>query len=597
MSRSRGRLRARLDALSRARPVVRARRAIDWALPRSFQGRLTVSVGMLMIVVLLTVSGIVYNRMDAYLGDQDRQALTTRATEVASLIRIFAVILSPTEPIVYSGNLLNREVASSLGDSSIVAFLTDTVAQADLVVRIGGASPTADGQVLLSPSDGGTITGLLHEPASPREAREQLSVTVTSDPFQRPGILEEKWGVEVTLSDPYTTRASTLNAIVGLLFVTVAGALVLSLAIAALVARRFTRPLQRLTEAARGLGGGDLTRRVPAGDAGRVYSEAAELAGQFNLMAAQLEDSVEIIRSDRDRSREFLADVSHELRTPIAALRTFVELLQTGADDDPAAREEFLDASQVQLARLDWLAQNLLELSKLDSGLLALDLRPEDLRATVESAVEQAEAAAKRRNVVLAVDLPAAAVRVRHDPPRIGQVVSNLVGNSLKFTPRGGRIQVILRAVPAGAEIEVSDTGVGIAPDELPHVFERFFRGAQAHEARGSGSGLGLAIVKSIVDMHAGRVTVESAVGVGTTFVVTLPADPRESAPASADRTTGASPAARQARSSGTDGTALPPAGAASRAEVTNGGRTPPAIASEAPGEAPAGSGREVVNS
>ncbi len=555
------------------------------------------SVGILMIVVLLTVSGIVYNRMDAYLRDQDRQALTTRATEVASLIRIFAVILSPTEPIVYSGNLLNQEVASSLDDPSIVTFLTDTVAQADLVVRIGGASPTLDGQVLLSPSVGGTIAGRLLEPANPREAREQLAVTVTSDPFQRAGILEEKWGVEVTLSDPFTTRASTMNAIVGLLFVTVAGALVLALGIAALVARRFTRPLQRLTEAARGLGGGDLTRRVPAGDGGRVYSEAAELAGQFNLMAAQLEDSVEIIRSDRDRSREFLADVSHELRTPIAALRTFVELLQTGADDDPATREEFLDASQVQLARLDWLAQNLLELSKLDSGLLALDLRPEDLRATVESAVEQAEAAAKRRSVALAVDLPATAVRVRHDPPRIGQVVSNLVGNSLKFTPRGGRIRVALRAVPTGAEIEVRDTGVGIAPNELPHVFERFFRGAQAHEARASGSGLGLAIVKSIVDMHGGRVTVESAVGVGTTFVVTLPADPRESSPAPADRTTGASPAARQARSSVTDETARPPAQAVSGVDDTVGGTTPPVVTSGAPGEAAAGTGREVVNS
>ena len=289
--------------------------------------------------------------------------------------------------------------------------------------------------------------------------------------------------------------------------------------------------------------------------------------------------------------------MSHELRTPIAALRTFVELLQTGADDDPAAREEFLDASQVQLARLDWLAQNLLELSKLDSGLLALDLRPEDLRATVESAVEQAEAAAKRRSVVLAIELPATAVRVRHDPPRIGQVVSNLVGNSLKFTPRGGQIQVALRTIPAGAEIEVRDTGVGIAPDELPHVFERFFRGAQAHEARGSGSGLGLAIVKSIVDMHAGRVTVESAVGVGTTFVVTLPADPRESSPATADPIAGTAPAAVQARLGVADGPMTAPGGPLPEANATV-HETP----AEVPGTAATtaaspGSEREVVNS
>ena len=107
-------------------------------------------------------------------------------------------------------------------------------------------------------------------------------------------------------------------------------------------------------------------------------------------MADRLEESVEIIRRDRDRSRDFLADVSHELRTPIAALRTFNELLTERAGDDPTARAEFLDISRGQLERLDWLAQNLLELSKLDSGLVLLDLRPDDLRAAVESAVEQA---------------------------------------------------------------------------------------------------------------------------------------------------------------------------------------------------------------
>ena len=114
-------------------------------------------------------------------------------------------------------------------------------------------------------------------------------------------------------------------------------------------------------------------------------------------MADQLEASVATIRHDRDRSRDFLADVSHELRTPIAALLTFNELLTERAGDDPAARAEFLNNSRVQLERLDWLAQNLLELSKLDSGLVLLDLRPDDLRAAVESAVEQAGPAARRR--------------------------------------------------------------------------------------------------------------------------------------------------------------------------------------------------------
>jgi two-component system phosphate regulon sensor histidine kinase PhoR len=244
-------------------------------------------------------------------------------------------------------------------------------------------------------------------------------------------------------------------------------------------------------------------------------------------MAAQLQESVEIIRRDRDRSRDFLADVSHELRTPLAALRTFNELLLEHAGNEPETRAEFLQASAQQIERLDWLAQNLLDLSKLDSGLVLLDLRPEDLRAAVESAVEQTEAAAQRRGVNLRLHLPDGPVRIRHDPQRIGQVVTNLVGNGIKFTPRGGSVDVELRPTAEGAEIEVRDTGVGIDAAELPLIFERFYRGSRANEARGSGSGLGLAIVKSIVDMDGGRISVESRLGAGSMFVVALPRDPR----------------------------------------------------------------------
>jgi two-component system, OmpR family, phosphate regulon sensor histidine kinase PhoR len=273
-------------------------------------------------------------------------------------------------------------------------------------------------------------------------------------------------------------------------------------------------------------------------------------------MADQLEASVAMIRRDRDRSRDFLADVSHELRTPIAALLTFNELLTERAGDDPTARAEFLNNSRVQLERLDWLAQNLLELSKLDSGLVLLDLRPDDLRAAVESAVEQAGPTARRRGVSLQLDEAPAPIRLRHDPQRIGQVVTNLVGNAIKFTEAGGSVSVRVGPVPdGGAWIEVSDTGVGIEPDELPRIFERFYRGSRANEARGSGSGLGLAIVRSIVDMHHGSVEVVSRLGAGTTFTVTLPADPRRE-----DEAAAASGAASGTASAAASGTAAAPA-------------------------------------
>jgi two-component system phosphate regulon sensor histidine kinase PhoR len=210
-------------------------------------------------------------------------------------------------------------------------------------------------------------------------------------------------------------------------------------------------------------------------------------------------------------------------------MRTFVELLQGPAGTDAEARAEFLESSAAQLERLDWLAQNLLELSKLDSGLVLLDLRPEDVRGTIESAVEQQLATAERKGIGMTVALPDNPLRIRHDGPRVGQVVSNLVGNALKFTDPGGQVRVAARPEPdGGVRIEVSDTGVGIQPSELPLIFDRFYRGSEMIEARSEGSGLGLAIVKSIVDMHHGTIAVESRVGHGSRFVVTLPRDPRE---------------------------------------------------------------------
>jgi two-component system sensor histidine kinase BaeS len=165
----------------------------------------------------------------------------------------------------------------------------------------------------------------------------------------------------------------------------------------------------------------------------------------------------------------------------------------------------------------------------------------------VEQAVDQSAATARRRGVSLKMDRPGQAIQLRHDPVRIGQVVTNLVGNAIKFTPRGGRVTVQVRGEPDGSgTIIVSDTGIGIDAAELPRIFDRFFRGSRATEARSSGSGLGLAIVRSIVEMHGGTVTVESRLGVGTTFRVVLPPNPRPPSSSDSQRVVETSPAAAQ---------------------------------------------------
>jgi signal transduction histidine kinase len=141
----------------------------------------------------------------------------------------------------------------------------------------------------------------------------------------------------------------------------------------------------------------------------------------------------------------------------------------------------------------------------------------------VESTVQQAQPVAARKGVDLVGHLPDEPIRQPHDPPRIGQVLANLIGNAIKFTPVGGRVDVEVTSTPTGARLTVSDTGVGIPADEMPHVFDRFWRGARRPELRASGSGLGLSIVRSIVEMHEGAVSITSAPDLGTRVTVELP--------------------------------------------------------------------------
>ncbi len=494
-------------------------------IPRTFQARLTLAFVGVVALTLTLVFVAVLNRVDDYFYRQQLDDLANRALTVRGLLGATSNRLAGDRPVVRPDNTLDPAVAAYLTDAETQRLFADQLAQADVDVAIGQLTVGSDGIRHVVPVANGTIRMALEAQPARGQARDAM-VFPDLAPIQQNDLFT--YGLEVRLSNPYTYRASTVAAITGLLLFIGMGALALSLIVAALLARRFTTPLRRLTEAARGLTEGDLTRRVGLVPASSGSTELAALSRQFDQMAARLEESVRIVRRDRDRSRDFLADVSHELRTPIAALLTFNELLLGTAGADPDTRAEFLESSHGQLERLDWLAQNLLDLSKLDSGLVLLDLRPDDLRGAIESAVEQAEPTAVRRGIALSAILPDRPLRLRHDPPRIGQVVTNLIGNALKFTPRGGTVTVELRpSADGGGRIEVRDTGVGIDAAELPHIFDRFYRGSLANEARGSGSGLGLSIVKSIVDMHAGRVTVDSRLGVGSTFVVTLPRDPR----------------------------------------------------------------------
>ena len=493
--------------------------------PKTLQSRLTLGFAGVVALTLFLVTVLVLNRLDDQFRQQQRSDLEARTDLVARYVDALGSDKAGGAPVVSADNVVNPGMAAALQADIYQRFMADRLAQADVDIVLGQRPLGSGDAAAIVPAVNGVFHAAVQAVDRPGLTREAL----VAEPLRRVATLSSfPYVIEVQLSNPYTFRQVTIDNVTAIAAAVGVVALGIAVLVAAAMAIRVTTPLRRLTETARALAEGELGRRIPRADVRAGSSELAALAMQFNAMADQLEESVAMIRRDRDRSRDFLADVSHELRTPIAALLTFNELLTERAGDDPQARAEFLESSRVQLERLDWLAQNLLELSKLDSGLVLLDLRPDDLRAAVESAVEQAGPAARRRDVRLALSLPEAPIRLRHDPQRIGQVVTNLVGNAIKFTEPGGEVTITARSTDdGGAIIEVADTGVGIVPAEMPRIFDRFYRGSLANEARGSGSGLGLAIVRSIVDMHRGSVEVTSRLGAGTTFRVVLPADPR----------------------------------------------------------------------
>lgn len=282
------------------------------------------------------------------------------------------------------------------------------------------------------------------------------------------------------------------------------GAGVVALVVGLFLARRATAPVRALTDAARGVASGDRSQRVSFDGT----DEFGEMAQTFNLMADTIEEE------DRLR-RAFAADVAHELRTPLAILRSEIEALQDGvAKVTPGA----LGSLHEETLRLSRLVADLETLARADAAGFSLERRIVDLADVVAGAVREYRGPLEAGGITVETNF--GEVGVEADAARLQQVVGNLLSNALKFTPQGGRVTVSTAVEGPSAELRISDTGQGIPPEELPHVFDRFFRG---RGARAAGSGVGLTVVRELVRAHGGDVHVASEPGQGTTFTVRLP--------------------------------------------------------------------------
>jgi signal transduction histidine kinase len=457
------------------------------------------------VLVALLVSGVALSQiLPGYFADEAERRAETAAIGTSILVRNGAEFLAQRQP----GLLLTRELRDTQLLQPAAQEAANALAQGTVEITYLDGS-----QAARAAPDAATDAALRAQGLQPDPGVDAVSV--------RSNLLITA-GQTVTLiytvRDVYTNRVATLQRVNGTLVGAGMAALAVSLFVGVLAARRLTGPLARLRRTSSKFAQGALDERAPL--FGIV--EVDELGQQFNVMADQLSESVRLLQDDRDQLREFVADVSHELRTPIAALRTFTELQRDG-EVSSEQRQEFLDRSTEQINRLEWMSTNLLDLSRIDAGIFPLDVRWGDLRDPVRAVVEAHAEMAEHRGIALTSAVPTSPVMLRFDRERIVQLLTNLIGNALKFTPRGGEVVTVLRDGDGAAELEVRDSGPGIPAAELPLVFDRFFRGTNVGDARASGSGLGLAIARSIVEMHGGTVGVTSELGKGATFTVRLP--------------------------------------------------------------------------
>jgi len=270
-----------------------------------------------------------------------------------------------------------------------------------------------------------------------------------------------------------------------------------------------------------------VTREIALGGAQDKVIQASlasiRESGETVGAVAVFHDVSELKRLERVR-REFVANVSHELRTPLTAIKGYAETLRDGGLRDPETAAEFVRVIHRHAERLRALIEDLLDLAAVEQGEARIDLAPVALRdvATQAEAVARPAAAGKRHTLTL--DVPGDLPRVLADRDRLGQVLINLLDNAVKFTPEGGRIEVSARPSSGRVVVSVKDNGVGIPPEDLGRIFERFYRVGRSRDRREGGTGLGLAIAKHLTQAMGGTIEVESSTGSGTTFRVSLPA-------------------------------------------------------------------------
>jgi signal transduction histidine kinase len=280
-----------------------------------------------------------------------------------------------------------------------------------------------------------------------------------------------------------------------------------------------TNRINLLKDAAEELAAGNLQTRVPING----KDEVATLSRTFNQMAEQLETADKKQRELERLRADLIAWVGHDLQTPLASMRAILEALEDGVVDDPRTVKRYLNTAQRDVRSLSILIDDLFQMAQLDTGGIPLDRAESSLSDLISDTLESFSELALRQGVKLEGSVDPNVDPVMMDTQRIGRVLNNLIGNALRHTPAEGSVNVHARRTTSGVEVSVYDTGEGIRAEDLPHVFESFYRGEKSRSRSTGGAGLGLAISRGIVQAHGGEIKVQSEAGHGSQFTFTLP--------------------------------------------------------------------------
>jgi len=464
------------------------------ALP--IRARLTIWYSAVLALTLLLTGTLVVLEVQADLRNGIDRALSLAASEIK---------MSYHAPESDSGSDFRDVADASLGGLPRAGFAAQLVTSSGRILVQTGVPPQAQARPLV---DHLTIAQAL-------AGRPVFTATSLGGARYRVLVVPFRKGADPQVLVVATSLARSEHAIRNLvLALLAAGAVGLVLAAASgwWLGRRALQPVARMTEEAGLIGaGGGVTERIQVP---KAADELGRLAETLNGMLARLERAV-------TQQRRLVADVSHELRTPLTVMRSEIDV-SLASDALSGDARIVLESTREEAERMTGIVENLLTLARIDEEELRLIRRPCDLRELAETTARELGPLAGQRGVT--IRLTGSRGPVEADPERLKQVVRNLLDNAIRYSSRGGTAIVEVTNDNGQVELAVRDEGPGIAPTELEHVFERFYRGDPSRPPAGAGSGLGLAICREIAEAHGGGMSATSAVGRGSTFRLTLPA-------------------------------------------------------------------------